>query len=73
MPTGTQAVLSVLDEAHALEQPSFGAGFDLTTSYGQDMQSRLEEIEVETMRHSRSEFFERDNSNGCQGLSRRWL
>lgn len=34
MPTGNQAVLSVLDGAHALERPSFGVGFDLTASYG---------------------------------------
>ena len=37
MPTGNQAVLSVLEEVHALERPSFGVGFDLTASYGQDI------------------------------------
>ena len=45
MPTSNQAVLSVLDEAHALEQPSVGVGFDLTASYGQDPQSLVEDSE----------------------------
>lgn len=45
MPTRTQAVLSVLDELHALEQPSFGVGLDLTASYGQDTQPLVEELE----------------------------
>ena len=36
MPTGNQAVLSVLDDAHASERPSFGVGLDLTASYGHD-------------------------------------
>ena len=37
MSTGNQAVLSVLDDAHALERPNFGVGFDLTASYGHDI------------------------------------
>ena len=37
MPTGNQAVLNVLDDAHALERPNFGVGFDLTASYGHDI------------------------------------
>ncbi len=44
MPTRTQAVLGVLDEAHTSEQPSFGVGFDLTASYGQDMRPLVEEL-----------------------------
>ena len=35
--TGNQALLSVLHDAHALERPTFGVGFDLTASYGHDI------------------------------------
>lgn len=35
LPTRTQVVLSIVDEAHGVEQPNFGVGFDLTASYGQ--------------------------------------
>lgn len=45
MPTRTQAVLNVLDEAHALGQTGFGVGFDLTASYGQDTPPLVEELE----------------------------
>lgn len=41
-PTRTQAVFSLLDKAHGLEQnPNFGVGFDLTASYGHEIPSQL--------------------------------
>lgn len=74
MPTGNQAVLSVLDEAHALERPSFGVGFDLTASYGQDIGSLVEELSKLTfMQHCCRELFKWNNRDGCQSHSRRWL
>ena len=45
LPTGTQAVLSSLVEAHELKLPSFGVGFHLTASYGHVTQPLLEELE----------------------------
>ena len=39
MPTTTQAVLSVPNEA-----PAFGVGFDLTASYGQALQRSKEKV-----------------------------
>ena len=74
MPTGKQAVLSVFDEAHAFERPSFGVGFDLTASYGQDIRSLIENHSKLTfMKHCSRELFKWNNRDGCQSHSRRWL
>lgn len=74
MPTGNQAVLSVLDEAHALERPKFGVGFDLTASYGQELRSLVEELPKLTfMQNSSGELFKWNNRDSRQGHSRRRL
>ena len=41
MPTPTQAVLDILHDERILEESRFGVGFDLSASYGQDIQFLL--------------------------------